>query len=300
MAAVAEAADSDVERAQLAYLAVYACGYVGRGDLDRFKTLTAASTDTVFLARLSATITDRVQVSGIQVQRWNETTVYVQYGQVRAAFARHRVHDEDLAEGQTVTVEVPAVLPGRLPGFVLRQGRHWPWDEPTTRLYLNVRAAQAAWVLGPLAAALDGAGIPFETKVLAHPRAYLRRDAAVVYFPTSELDRAANLVQARIAQDEVRLAASVPLLTHRLSPGIGFADEPDDIGQGQSHGQWVGHLLATAARQCQGAEAIADHVRKAIREAGRDPATPHLRGRGKHDRRRLTPEPEAPRTRVSQ
>ncbi|GAA1005109.1 hypothetical protein GCM10009556_009550 [Acrocarpospora pleiomorpha] len=277
MAAVAKAAGSDIERVQLAYLAVYACGYVGRGDLNRFKTLTAASSDTVFLARLSATVTDRVEVSGIRVRSWDENTVYVQHGRLRAAVARHRIREEDLAEGRTVTVEVSAILPGRLPGFVLRQGGRWPWAEPTTRLYLNIRATQAAWVLGPLAVALDRAGIPYETKVLAHPRAYLRRDAAVIYVPTSEFDRAADLVAARVAGDGIRLADPVPTLTRRLGPGIGSADEPDDIGQGQSHGQWVSGLLTAAARKCADAETIAAAVRQAIRAAGRDPAAPYLR-----------------------
>jgi hypothetical protein len=277
MAAVARASRSPSERAGLAYLAVYACGYSGRGDLIPFKPLTSAASDTRFLAELGTSVKDRVLVEGLVVTDWNDETLNVRFGPIRAAVPRRRVQAEGLVAGRAVTVDVPAILPGRLPGFVARRGSVVVTDEPITRLYLNIRPAQAQWVLGPLAAALDSAAIPFEMKVLAHPRAYRRRDAGVVYVPTSRLDAAIQILRGRRDRDGVILDAAVPTLVHQIDEGIGLADSPDDVAHGLSFGQWVSGLFTAAAERDPSARSIAQDVRRSIAGAGRDPDRPYLR-----------------------
>jgi len=122
--------------------------------------------------------------------------------------------------------------------------------------------------------------VPHRMKVLAHPRAYARRDSCVVYFASEREVQVVDLVRRAVAAaPRGLLRLPVPRLTARVVPGIGLAHDPTDIEPaGRSHGQWVAGLLHDAARDAVDRRSIARRVRDQIAAAGRDPERPYLRG----------------------
>jgi len=132
--------------------------------------------------------------------------------------------------------------------------------------------------LGELARRLDEAEIGFTMKVLAHPRAYLRRDSCVIYIGSVRLPWALEIIWRSIANSSTRLDDPVPALTRRLAPGFGFADNPSDIKrEGLSHGQWVSGIFLNAAQSFDTITSISAAVSDAIVASGRDPALPYMR-----------------------
>lgn len=278
MASIAAAVQSQSERAALAYLAIYACGYTGRGTLDAFASVGAASMDTAFVADLAGKVYDERTLSGWTITGWNGQSVFLRKDGIRTFVSRSRLEEDLLGIGNAATFSLPFIEPGRMPGFVMRKGIRSGSGRPISRLYLNIQPAGAAWVLGPLARLLDDKGLPFELKVLAHPRAYLRRDACVLYVISERLDEAFDVVHQAVSFASVSLSDSVPLFTRRLACGIGYADDPSAVDMGeQSHGQWVSNLFVSASTQVTGANEIAHAVMEEIRKCGRDPHRPFLR-----------------------
>lgn len=275
--AVTAATTDPTERANLAYVGVYACGFAGHGDLTPFRTLNYAVMDTPFLERLARLVPGRRPVPGWIIRHWDTQFVHLDFGAIRTFFPRARFADADLESGRSVSVDIPVILPGVLPGFVFRQGDRAASGQPLSRLYLNINPQQAPWVLGPLAERLNAERQPFEMKVLAHPRAYRRRDAAVVYVPSTELPRAIEVLRSALLHARIRLGAGVPLLTEEILPGVGLADDPIDVAQGQSHGQWVSHLFLQAAQDCGDTTRMPRRIAALVDEAGRHPDRPHRR-----------------------
>jgi hypothetical protein len=277
MATIAAEARSESDRQALAYLALYACGYVGLETLERFRSLAAASIDTSFVRRLAEENSDRVRVSGWRITGCDERRVTMEREGLRAFVNRERFCG-DATVGHLAAIELPAILPGQMPGFIVRHGARSSIGRPRSRLYLNIQATDAAWILGPLARRLDREDIAFEMKVLAHPRSFIRRDSAVVYLISEQVQEALSVVRHALAESSITLHPRVPLFTRLLSPGIGFADDPSDLGVADlSHGQWVSGLFTEAASANTSAEQIALVVTKLIREIGRDPDRPYLR-----------------------
>jgi hypothetical protein len=273
---VAQQATSAAELASLAYLAVYACGFSGRGTLPQFKAMTDQAVSSLFLQELAAKVTDSFQVS-LTVESMNSTYVFATYGGIRVRALRRSLSEGTPDIGSQVNTHISAILPGLSPGFLVRRGAARPLGVRLSRLYLNIGPRQAGWVLGDLARALDRADVRFDAKVLGHPRSYKRRDAAVLYFATEEAERIIQLVLQQLSRDSIRLRRGVPALCGTICDGLGFADEPDDIPGGLSFGQWVGTLL-TASLPSSGSPAdVRQNVERALREAGRDPSRPYLR-----------------------
>lgn len=282
MAAVAREARDDDDARMLAYFALYACRAGGGADLDRYRRRAGYLRDDTFVFRLFADVPDRVDVTGWKATGQEGDRVLVEKDGM-AAFVESDALAEPARPGATVTFRMPALGAGRMPGFVVRTGAV-PLLERSllTRFYLAVRPAAAAWALGPLARTLDGAGLAFEMKVLAHPLSYLRRDACVLYVGSDDEDRATRLVTAAVAGlPPTALRRHGPRLTGPVAPGVGMAHEPSDLAEpGLSHGQWVAGLFRAAAGDTTDPRALARRVAALIAEAGRDPERPHLRGRG--------------------
>jgi hypothetical protein len=280
MARIAGAFPRAEDRASLAYLALYACGYGGRGGLARFGGLRAARADPAFQRSLASRIGDEVVVSDWTLTGWTADQALIERAGVRAFVERSRVARRSPAVGRRVGFRVPA-LQVAATGFVHRRPTGAGPTGPVSRFYLNIGAAHASWVLGPLARELERV-TTVAVKVLAHPRAYLRRDAAVVYVSSSRAASAFRIIDRAVSRDGVPLAPPVPLLTLRLAPGVGFADEPSDLElDGVSYGRWVSSLFVHAVDSAAEAGAIARSVAGLIAECGRDPERPYLRpGRG--------------------
>jgi hypothetical protein len=280
-AAIVRRARDEQDAGSLAYVAVYACGFAGRAtDLDRYRDVARYRPDAAFVNRLRREVPGVVDMTGWTVTGRDGGRTLLEKDGIRAFVdARELSFPADV--GDDVTFSQPLLRAGVMPGFVVRRGTSSPADRSNlSRLYLNTRPAAAAWVLGPLAERLEAARLPFEMKVMAHPRAYVRRDSSVLYVPSERDAEAAQIVGRAIVEAGRDLVRSpVPRLTERVAPGVGLAHEPTDITEtGLSHGQWVAGLFRDAVRDATAPGAIAGRVRALIADAGRDPDRPHLRG----------------------
>src|SRR5213079_2933834 len=81
---------------------------------------------------------------------------------------------------------------------------------------------------------LNALGIPFRTKVLSDPGAYVRADAGVLYVEHRYCAPAAEAVASIHGALESRLRPDPPMFTRRLAPGLGLAEDPQN---GMSFGQ---------------------------------------------------------------
>lgn len=280
-AVIAREAKNDQDAGLLAYVALYACGFAGRGtDLSRYRTVAGFLRDELFVAQLYRAVPDTVEVTGWIVTGRKADQVLVAKDGLEAYIFVQELGGSPEA-GDSVSFRISALRAGLMPGFVARIGLV-PLVERSnlSRLYLNIKPVAAAWVLGCLARHLDVAGIPYEMKVLANPRAYLRRDAGVLYVSSDQEDQVLGIVtQALKDLPSHVIGRSAPRLTGRMAPGVNLAHEPTDLSpEGMSHGQWVAGLFRDAARSSTDARDIADRVRELIAEGGRDPKQPYLRG----------------------
>ena len=244
--------------------------------MDRDRPLSFAAFDTGFVQGLLERVPDQKQVEEWYVRGSRDDDVLLEANGVRTFIDREALSGQPLTAGSAVDIGVTALTLGRSPGFVLRSSG-FEAVEPTSRLYLNISPAAAAWALGPLARRLEKV-MPFTLKVLAHPRAYLRRDACTVYVPSDRLGDALSIVRDDVRRECVTLAPPVPRFTMQLAPGIGLADEPSDLGLHEtSYGRWVSNLFLAAAQKGERPQAIAQLVVDEIRTYGRDPEHPYLR-----------------------
>lgn len=277
MARVARLTSDPLLQSSLAYVAVYASGLT-HGDPRQYQVRLTASMDTAFVRDLLRKIPDEVLVTGWRITEVREHDVLLTNGKIRACAARESVVGS-LKAGATA-FKVSALRPGVSPGFVVRQSSKWSaGNDDLVRFYLNIRPSGAYWALGVLSDVLFRNSVPFQVKVLAHPRAYHRRDSCVVYVPASEAARTLKAIEHAVDKGRgLVLAPSVPRLTARLLSGVGFAHEPTDVSSlGLSHGEWVSGILVKAASQAKEPGDIVPIILEEIVSSGRDPAKPHLR-----------------------
>jgi hypothetical protein len=288
------------DRTRLAYLAVAVGGFGDREYSERtsdreadvlrpFREMGSAVMDAPFVEKLRAAVPGVVWSDGWTVTGTDPDRILMTRDGVRAWARPDRVEPSSPASGTQVRVRIPSLSAGIAPGFVVRRSPV-PVPEPWTRVYLNLPAARAPWFLGPLTDEI-AEHMPVLSKVAAHPRAFLRRDAGVLYLPTDRVPPVLDLIQSAIHRDGVVLEQGTPLLTRRIAPGVATADDPSDLPS-PSHGRWVADLVLDALKDVASQEpeegdptperearVVVALVRR-ILAAGRDPAAPHLRGRG--------------------
>jgi HopA1 effector protein family len=261
------------------YEAVYAGGYQGSGSVPGADA-PAVSFDSHFVQELMRRVPDRQLGDPWLLTARDSGVAHLEREGIRATVTVDRLPSEAVV-GESVRVVEPALVPGRLPGFVCRYGTI-ELQGPITRLYINIQASAATWVLGDLARQLERLCLPFQMKVIAHPNAYYRADAGVIYAPSDAISMVVELCIDGIRNGQVRTGQLVPLLTHQVAPGLAVADEPNDIESSTplSHGQWVTSLLVAALATAEDAAAMAKEVEAKILVAGRTTDTPYRRGRG--------------------
>ncbi len=260
------------------YKAVYAGGYRGKGSVPG-RSAPTVGYDTQFVEELLRLVPDRRPGDAWLLTGVASGIAHLEQEGTRAIVAIERLVDPPTV-GEPVRALEPALTPLRMPGFVYRAGSI-DVQGPISRVYLNIRPSGAAWVLGDLAHRLDSLSLPFSMKVLAHPGAYYRSDAAVVYVASGSTSSVVRLCIEGLREGEVVTDPLVPLLTRRIAPGLAIADDPDDIPYptALSHGMWVTNLLIEAATDAQDAAAMARRVEQDILAAGRAIARPYRRGR---------------------
>lgn len=150
------------------------------------------------------------------------------------------------AIGRTVALRFPKEELATSPGYYIAAGGDSLAGEGADlfRLYWNISADDAVWLMRHLTAALADADVAFRFKTLRDPSAYRRADAAVLYFRRADAEAVGGIVDALYPRLPVGLNPPVPALTLRLAPGLGFAEDP---GGAQSFGLHRCRLVAEGA-----------------------------------------------------
>ncbi|MGI3902020.1 MAG: T3SS effector HopA1 family protein [Janthinobacterium lividum] len=146
------------------------------------------------------------------------------------------------------------------------------------RLYWHLRVEGAVPYMAAATGTLNGARVPFRTKVVGDPAAYMRADAGVLYILRDDFARAVPLLVDIYDRIERWLRPSVPMFTKRLRDGLGLAEDPEDS---LSFGQSRCRLAAAALWTCH-RDGIVDPLDRAetfgrlARAAGLDADMPYL------------------------
>ena len=150
------------------------------------------------------------------------------------------------AIGRTVALRFSKEEMATSPGYYIAAGGDSQAGESADlfRLYWNISADDAVWLMRHLTAALTRAEVAFRFKTLRDPSAYRRADAAVLYFRRADADAVGGIVDALYPKLPIGLKLAVPALTLSLAPGLGFAEDP---GGAHSFGLHRCRLVAEAA-----------------------------------------------------
>ncbi|HSG40641.1 MAG TPA: T3SS effector HopA1 family protein [Thermoanaerobaculia bacterium] len=142
------------------------------------------------------------------------------------------------APGDYCRVRVGKELRSLVPGFyvAIGDGEAEGGDRPgpLLRLYWHLTAGAAVPYMAAATSVLNGLGVPFRTKVLADPAAYLRADAGVLYVERRHFPRIRPALREIHAAVAAGLRPEVPMFTRPLAAGLGVAEDP---GHGMSFGQ---------------------------------------------------------------
>ena len=161
-------------------------------------------------------------------------------------------------------VRVPKELREMLPGYYAAFGdadRSPDFDShplDLVRFYWHLTADVARDWMRELTVRFNAAGVPFQVKTLSDPGAYVRADAAVLYIERKDLASTMALLPELHRVTRAGLRDTTPMLTKRLAPGLGVADDP---GDGRSFGQHRCQLIAEGLLRRTGGEASRFSVR---------------------------------------
>jgi hypothetical protein len=157
-------------------------------------------------------------------------------------------------------------------------------DRDLVRVYWNVSADGAPRLVELLTGALTRYELPYRLKCQAHPAAFARDDAAVLFVTRRHFRLVAEIAAAVLPELRDRLRERTPLFTKRLAPGVAAAEDP---GGGDSFGTHRCALVAEglwrafeSGESSDGGRLAA--IQRAFADRGLDPARPHLR-RGSTD-----------------
>ncbi|QIR35415.1 hypothetical protein HCG51_00730 [Tolypothrix sp. PCC 7910] len=95
------------------------------------------------------------------------------------------------------------------------------------RIYFNLTPAGAIAVMGNITQHLNQINIPFQLKVLYHPKDYNRYDSGVLYFDKSDYELLSKLLSNIYLENREYFKSEIPLFTKELAPGLGLAEEPN-------------------------------------------------------------------------
>lgn len=150
-----------------------------------------------------------------------------------------------------------------------------PAGRGLVRVYWNLGGDAAPRLLAELGEGLNGRGIPYQLKILCHPRWLAERTDGAVLYLASHLWSASAPVVAGVAESlSGDLGPDVPLFVEPLAPGVGLAEDPGAaFGTGESFGLHRCRLVATAlfeahGRRAGGVAERMDWIRRHFRRHG--------------------------------
>ncbi|MFN8121430.1 MAG: T3SS effector HopA1 family protein [Thermoleophilia bacterium] len=195
---------------------------------------------------------------------------------------RDGLHAE-VAPGDLIGSELrlPGCLPGLVPGYHLVLGRRdldGRIDGRVMRAYLHATPRGAATLAAVIGAELDRLGIAFRMKLLSDPAAYRRCDAAVLYARMDDAERVVAALRRRHPDLAPHLRPTVPVLTLRLAPGIGWAEDPGGLDSFGHHrcGLLADGLVRAMEFRAWDPRGRVRRMEAALAAAGIDPRRPHL------------------------
>jgi HopA1 effector protein family len=166
-------------------------------------------------------------------------------------------------QGELVSVRRPNEERFVSPAFYFALGDADPsghGDAMEVRVYFHLTAAGAAHLVAHATDLLNNASLPFSLKVLNHPVAYTRCDAAVLYLRQGDFAPARGPLRAIVSACAPYLRSDPPAFTKPLSRGVAVAEHLPR--HGESFGMSRCRLLAegiVAAHEHR-ASSLADRV----------------------------------------
>lgn len=133
--------------------------------------------------------------------------------------------------------------------YIFGQEREFDDNSFLVRFYFNLKAEGAAKLVHILTSKLNEKLIPFQFKCLRHPDMYTRTDSAVLYVSKMYAEMAFQVILSQRKKINNINHCGVPLFTHALLPGVGFAESP--VNTSVSFGQSRADLIAKALIEFQ-------------------------------------------------
>jgi HopA1 effector protein family len=140
--------------------------------------------------------------------------------------------DKSASVGDVVAIKMPKNLVQS--GFYMAVGNAGLYrnddlanQQVTVRIYFNITPSGAITIMRSLTQYLNEAGIPFQFKVLYHPKYYERYDSGVLYFDKQDYDVVRQFLNDIYRENQGHFKQELPLFTKQIAPGLGLAEEPD-------------------------------------------------------------------------
>jgi HopA1 effector protein family len=189
---------------------------------------------------------------------------------------QHLSPEFDRAVGAIVPIYLPPNLVGR--DTYIAIGNAGLPDSESIEIYFNFTPDAAVEICHALTIELNQLGIPFQFAILHDPALFHRYDAG-----TLELSQAHyQLVHPVLAEiyhtHQTAFAASVPLFSKQLAPGLGLVEAPtsfDSFGMQRCHLVATGMVLAINQGQTTSAEKL-DLIEQEFGSAEINLEQPHL------------------------
>jgi hypothetical protein len=148
--------------------------------------------------------------------------------------------------GATASVFLAKESKTMQPGFYYAFSESVP-EQPVevrpARIYFHVSEEGAPQLVQAVTSELNRFEVPFRFKTLSYSGAYVRSDAAVLFFAKRFFPIVAQLLPRIQAAVKGQLRPATPLFAKRLADGIGLAEDP---GNGESFGSNRMRLVAQA------------------------------------------------------
>lgn len=116
-----------------------------------------------------------------------------------------------------------------------------PQNASLGRFYMNLKPEGAAELITGITSRLNRFSIPFSFKCMNHPESFTRTDNAVLYIQKHHFAVVARLLREIVSQLRVPLNEKVPMFSHKIIPGLSYAEDP---GDGKSFGMFWSEVLA--------------------------------------------------------
>ncbi|WP_261300207.1 T3SS effector HopA1 family protein [Sphingomonas alpina] len=241
----------------------------------------------IFVAGLSA--------ANLSVDRWDRGWTVVETLASGGAIVEKRYRTRRANPGEFLSATAPATVVRGTPveirvrreARVLQESFYYAFGGEleddfagmrSVRYYLNMDAIAAPTVIGMLTGEFTTRAVPFACKCANSPAGFERRDPCVLYVGARHAQLVHYILLSLMPALAPHLRPPVPMLTHRLAPGLGFAEEPPGNDSFGSHRmRAVAHGLITAHKEKRnGVEGRRAAVFDSFAKLGIDLAMPHL------------------------